>query len=557
MVKISKNTIKLLSVFYSNPGRQFYIQELGRILKRKPGVFQRVLYKLEKENVLKSEYKANARFFWANRDYPIYQELKSIISKSSLMSLVILFIVFSMAGLFVVFAQDISSTDTLTLNSLKDAISIAYKNNKDIGIQEQEIKVSKANILGARSEFLPGVNFDASYTRNGAVMPVSTTATLKKDYGIFAGYKNDNRVGISVGQIIYNGGANIANLRQSQVALKEQEETLRATKLNVELQAKQLYYGLLLAYETKRIAEDLVNQAQQHYENVKHYFQQGTASKFDVLQSKVQVSLVMPQLVSARNAISFIAAELNQLLGLKVQQNIVVTEKLFHSTIKINEAEFLKQSYLNKPEMILQTLGIDMSKWQIKFAKAGWLPQINASADYNFRSGNTANMFNDRHNNWSLGVAMSIPIFDGFATKAKVDAAKAKYAESLLSKENVSDLIAVSVRKDCLDLVQQQAIIDSQTDNLEDAREALRISEVRFANGIGINLDVLDAQVSLAQVEENLAQATYDYIMAKADLERNMGTEYLNLPGGEIKSLPIGVRLLSEAGGKQEKKNEK
>jgi outer membrane protein TolC len=118
---------------------------------------------------------------------------------------------------------------------------------------------------------------------------------------------------------------------------------------------------------------------------------------------------------------------------------------------------------------------------------------------------------------------VNIPIFEGFSTKAKVDAARARYASAKLSKDNLYDQIAVDIRKGCLDLKEAQAIIRSQEDNVGQAKEALRISEVSYANGVAINLDVLDAQVSLAQIQKNLAAGIYDYLMAQAYLDRSMG----------------------------------
>lgn len=82
MREFTKNRADLLRLFFTNPDRQFYIQEIGRILGKKTGSFQRTLYNLEKEGVLISEYKANARFFRINKNHPIYKELKSIVFKT-------------------------------------------------------------------------------------------------------------------------------------------------------------------------------------------------------------------------------------------------------------------------------------------------------------------------------------------------------------------------------------------------------------------------------------------------------------------------------------------
>jgi len=525
MIQFSKNTLKLLKVFYSHPQQQFYIQELGRILKVKPGVFQRNLYNLEKQGVLRSNYQANARFFSINKNYRFYKEFRVIVQKT--VGLALALAVFSLfLNAYGIALCEEKDTNNLTLSSLQEAIEIAFKQNKDIQIQVYALKISQADILNARSDFLPKVDFNSSYTHNGAVLNAGNSNT-KKDIRIFSGYQDNNMMGVSVNDTVYNGGANVAALRQAQLAFSEQKETLRAIKLNVELEAKRLYYGLLLAYETKRIAEGLLQQAESHYQEVYNNLQQGTVSKFDCLQSKVQVSLLMPQLINAQNAIEMIIAEMDKLLGIKVGGRIMINDKLLYQPFEIKEADFLQEAYLQEPEMLLKSLGIDISQWGIKYARAGWLPQVEGSAEYLYNSNNPGNMFNNPHNNWNIGLAVRIPIFDGFSTKAKVDAAKAKYMQATISKENLADQVAVDVRQACLDLKQAAEVIKSQQDNLQDAKEALEISYIRFNNGVGINLDVLDAQVSLASVEKNLAEGIYDYIMAKAKLERVMGKSSL------------------------------
>lgn len=82
MKLLPKNKTKLLKFFFSHPEQQFYMQEIGRCMGKKPGVFQRTLYDLEKQGILKSEYKANARYFTVNRKYPLYKELKTIVLKA-------------------------------------------------------------------------------------------------------------------------------------------------------------------------------------------------------------------------------------------------------------------------------------------------------------------------------------------------------------------------------------------------------------------------------------------------------------------------------------------
>lgn len=422
------------------------------------------------------------------------------------------------------FCQDNSSLAAAEL-TLTDVISIAFQNNKDIQIQEQEITVATANILGAKSPFLPQVNLQTSYTYNDKILAPN----------IYSGYKNDHLANIGLSQSVYSGGANMANYKQAVLSLDVQKETLLAKKLDVEFDARRLYYGLLLAYETERIAKDALNQAIAHYEDVKKMHAQGAASRFDMLQSGVQVSLLEPDVVRAGNEIETLKAELNKLLARKVDYPITTKEKLVCTYIKIEEVEFLKIAYLQRPEIKLKSLGIDIDQWGIAMAKSGYRPTVNILGNYSFRSNRIGNMANEKQRNWNAGLAINVPIFEGFSTKAKVDAARATYAQAKISKDNLVDQVAVEIRKAVLSLRDAETIIKSQQDNVDQAREALRIAQVSYANGVAINLDVLDAQVSLAQIQKNLASATYDYLMAQAYLDRSMGQPALGLPGGRQK----------------------
>lgn len=82
MILLTKTQAELLKLFLTNPDLSFYMQEIGRILGRKPGTFQRTLNNMVLEGILISEYRANARYFKANKDYPLYKELTSIVFKT-------------------------------------------------------------------------------------------------------------------------------------------------------------------------------------------------------------------------------------------------------------------------------------------------------------------------------------------------------------------------------------------------------------------------------------------------------------------------------------------
>jgi predicted nucleotidyltransferase len=82
MKPLTKNRAELLKLFFTNPDRNYYMQQIGRILDKKPGTFQRTLNNLVFEGILESEYRANARYFGVNKNYPLYNEVKNIVFKT-------------------------------------------------------------------------------------------------------------------------------------------------------------------------------------------------------------------------------------------------------------------------------------------------------------------------------------------------------------------------------------------------------------------------------------------------------------------------------------------
>lgn len=418
------------------------------------------------------------------------------------------------------------ATEIRTL-TLKDSIATAILNNRSIQSAEEQVNYARAGVMNAASAFFPQATASYGYTLNDSVPTLGQRdPDARKDPGVYYGFKNNNLVTLSAKESIYNGGANIAAFKGSKLSLKAQEETLRAAKLDIEFETKRLFFGLLLGYETLRIAQDLVGQAQAHYEETKKMFDEGKASKFDVLQSKVQVSKEMPQLIAAQNSIDIIMADFKKLLVIKMADPIAVDGKLDYKVMDIAESDFLTEAYGRNPQMKLKLLGIDIGKWQIEYAKAPWLPQLSATANYSFQSDNIARMTDPSNSLWNVGVQASISLFDGFATKSKVDQARAQYNQARLAKEDIVDQIAVDIKEACLNMKEAMALIDSQKESVGEAKEALRLANVRFENGVGTNLDVLDAQVSLAQVEQNLAQGIYDYLMAKAQVNKVMGRQH-------------------------------
>jgi outer membrane protein TolC len=178
---------------------------------------------------------------------------------------------------------------------------------------------------------------------------------------------------------------------------------------------------------------------------------------------------------------------------------------------------------LKRPEISQLKYQKQMAGQGLKLARASNLPSFAVSATYNF----WADQLNFRKDTWqsfyTVNLVFTIPLFNGFATSARVAQSKAMIKELGFTQKGLIDIIKFEVRKAILRLQEAKESLLSQEKNVEQAQESLRIAELNFSEGLATTLDISSAQAALSQAKTNYSQALYDYVMSLAELDKAMG----------------------------------
>ena len=124
---------------------------------------------------------------------------------------------------------------------------------------------------------------------------------------------------------------------------------------------------------------------------------------------------------------------------------------------------------------------------------------------------------------YAVNLAVSVPLFRGFASSAQIAQSKSMIREIELGKKGLEDMIRFEVRQAVLNLEDAKESLLSQEKNVEQAMESLRIAELNFAEGLVTTLDVSSAQAALSQAKTNYSQALFDYVVSLAELDKAMG----------------------------------
>jgi outer membrane protein TolC len=286
---------------------------------------------------------------------------------------------------------------------------------------------------------------------------------------------------------------------------------------------KKAFYGVLLARTFVEVSEEAAGLAGKHLKNVKAMFDVGMASKFELLRSEVQASNLKPPLIRARNGLRAAELALKTLLGLDLRQTVEFKGELSFRELEVDAGASSAQALANRPELEQLRFQRMIADEMLRTAKASSLPTLALGAQYNLWSNTFAFTGGHWESYYSVNLVLSVPIFNGFVNAAKVGETKAVLKQLDYSQKGLAGRVKFEVEQAVLNLGQARETLLSQEKNVEEAREAVRIAELNFAEGIATTLDVSSAQVALTQAKTNYSQALYDYALAAAELEKAVG----------------------------------
>ena len=293
------------------------------------------------------------------------------------------------------------------------------------------------------------------------------------------------------------------------------------TEAETKLSAVKAYYDYLEKIKLADVAHESVNDYANHLENVQQQFDAGIVAKLDVLSSKVSLADAKQKSIAADNARDVAEASLNNVMRVPMNTKLNVMDKEFPEPefdLTMDQAILMAQKY--RWELVEADYGVKAAQAKLRSAKAGYMPTVSVSGGYSWNEAAVSEFDKDK---WSVGGKLSWNIWDGGATQASVKKADAALKEAQESLLKARETVELNVRQAYLDVLSYKEQIRASEASVAQAEEAYKIATVRYSSGVGINLDVLDAELKLSEARKNYITALYSYNISLATLERAMG----------------------------------
>jgi outer membrane protein TolC len=298
---------------------------------------------------------------------------------------------------------------------------------------------------------------------------------------------------------------------------------LDKTKLETVLNVKKTFYALLLATEFANLNKNIVDNTNAHLDVIQARYLTGQASESDILKIKQSLSAVIEAYEISLGQAESSATLLKNLLYLDEKIKIKPATQLAYEPQEIAYDEGFLLAMKNRPEIRQYDEQEKADKKAIEIAKADSRPSVYASWDYYSRSHTSATTSKNWNDYNIFGITFSWPIFDGWATKAKVEQAIIDLKEAKLLKEKTVKDITLELKKAYLDLKNAIAKIKSTQAQVILYRDTLSVVRDKHKAGIASFLDLNDAALGCEVSLFNQKQAIYDYLIAKASFDKATG----------------------------------
>ena len=422
-------------------------------------------------------------------------------------------------------------TDTVRL-TLDDAVHRALEQGVDMRLARAAVLDANGQMREAFSPALPQITGSLTYTRQFASIYQgrSASSTGSSSFDDFVknspfGAANIWNLQLQATQLLWSGGKVGAALAAAksfrQVASLHQAETAA----DVTFQVKQAYWNAALQGRLLTIAIDNLDQARQHLREVQLYQQAGTRAEYDLLRAQVDAANQEPAVVAARNGYDIARLEVKRLLNLPADQPLVLTTTLDSpdATIPVVVTDSLGGP--DRPGLMAADATVHEEEQLLKVARADRWPTLSATTTYNEQAFPTevspigAQFFRG----WNGEVKLSFPIFVGFRTAGKVEQARAGLSRAQAQRDQVYRQVDLQVAQAKAEMERARALLAARHQTVRQGQRAQHLAGVRYTNGMATQLDVSDARVAALQAEVNEVQATRDYFVALAQLERALG----------------------------------
>lgn len=404
---------------------------------------------------------------------------------------------------------------------LETCINYALRQNISLRQSKLSALSSEVDVKSAKAAFLPTLS--GSSSQRLVNYPKAGGSTLINGNQITSSQSStsyNGSYGVDLNWTLFNG-TRVSTIRQNQVNKQIADLSVAENSNSIIENITTAYIQILYAAEAVKVNESTLDVSKANYERSKQLFDAGSVSKSDVAQLEAQMSQDKYNLVTSQATLANYKLQLKQLLELSGEAEMdLYLPKLDDETVLSPlpaKADVYRAALQIRPEIQAGELNVTAADLGIKIAKAGYLPKLSLSAGIgtSHTNGSDFTFSEQLKRNWnnSLGVTVSIPIFDARQTKNQIEKAKIQKQNYELTLLDQQKTLYKTIEGLWLDANSSQQQYISARDQVKSTQTSYELVQEQFDLGMKNTVELLTEKNNLLNAQNQMLQAKYMAIM--------------------------------------------
>jgi len=393
---------------------------------------------------------------------------------------------------------------------------IEYALTRNIQVRKSALSNDRLQYYAdqAKAQRFPSVNASVNQNFNWSKSTASAASGLTGS--------NGSNYSVNSGVTIYNGSRISNSIKQAELDIEGGKLSLETTKESISLNILNAFLQVLYAEEQVKNTAKQIESTNEQLNLAKERLALKIISQADFAQVKSQLASEKLTMANAESQLSIAKVNLMQLMELPVTSDFNIAHPNLGENINQNRVASVKSVYETsltiKPQIKYAAINKDIAAIDEKIARAGYYPVLSASGGISssFTSQATDPYFEQINNGIhpSVGLSLSIPIYQKKQVKTNIAVAKIGYEDALLSETDTKNQLRKNIEQACLDVTSAQIEYEASLEKYQATQEASSLSDEKFKQGIINSVDYLVSKTNLIVSESQFLQSKYNLIFS-------------------------------------------
>jgi len=413
---------------------------------------------------------------------------------------------------------------------LSDAVQTALEKHPALRAAGYQAEAAASGVRQARAGFFPRVDFSEGFSRSDN--PVYAFGSLLNQ-GRFtaADFAVDKlnhpdpitnwRTNLSGSVPLFLGGRTVLGYQQAQLGHSAAEQGRLRAEQEVIFGVVRAYAAVLLSREALSTVQAAVRTAEANLAAAEARYEAGLVVASDALAARVRLGRLREEAIAAANQVRLSQAALNEAMGLPLDRAHKLTGRLDLPPELSEPLEALEASArTQRPDYRQLDLEVQRLEKDVLRSKGALLPTMHLTGNYEI---NNYRFASNGQDSWSVGVVLSLNLFNGGGDHARIAEAQANHRRAVAQRERMANAIGLEVHDAFLAHQTARERVGVAREAVAQAEESLRIVQDRYDAGLTTIVELLDSETALTAARTNLTRTLYDATVSQARLDLSLG----------------------------------